>query len=242
MNLILDKFRDLVEKHNLLKHKIGIVCNPISTDRAIGTPERKDFPLLKGKERLMEAEFSGSYGHAYTDEFGDFEGTIEDILSLSLETNYERAIFVSSINAVMRYLNLIECTRHCRNEGPGECASMLLEKFNKEFSHIKHIALIGFQPAMAQKLSERFSLHILDMDPDNIGKVKFGTEIKDGEKDRKEIIDMCDMALVTGTTAVNGTMMDILDICGTKPVIVYGVTIAGIAHLMGLTRYCPKSF
>ena len=242
MKLVLEKFKDLAEKHGLLKHQIEIICNPISTDRAIGTPERKDFPLLKGRERLMEAEFAGSYGQAYTDEFGDFHGTIEDVLSLSLDNNYERAIFISSINAVMKHLNLIKGTRHCRNEGPKKCSERLLKNFDICFKDLK-IALIGFQPAMAEKLSSgHFSFRIADLDPDNIGKIKFGTEIMDGEKDIKKIIDWCDVPLVTGTTAVNGKMNEILDICGEKPFIFYGVTIAGIASLMGLTRFCPESF
>jgi len=241
MKLIHDKFTDLIKEHNLLKQSIEIICNPIDTRRAIGVPERKDFPLLKGKERLMEAEFAGSYGQAYTDEFSDFQGTLEDILSLPLGNNYERAVFISSLNAVMKHLRLIEGTRHCRDSSPGKCAERLFKNFEKCFQNFK-IALIGFQPAMAERLAEKFSLKIADLDPDNIGKIKFGIEIMDGGKDIKKILNWCDIPLITGTVAVTGELSHILNICGDKPAIFYGVTISGIAELMGFTRFCPEAF
>ena len=47
-------------------------------------------------------------------------------------------------------------------------------------------------------------------------------------------------ALVTGTTVVNGTLAPILKVAGAKAVF-YGISIAGVAELLGLTRFCPRS-
>ncbi len=47
-------------------------------------------------------------------------------------------------------------------------------------------------------------------------------------------------ALVTGTTVVNGTLELILEVAGAKAVF-YGISIAGVAELLGLERFCPRS-
>ena len=47
-------------------------------------------------------------------------------------------------------------------------------------------------------------------------------------------------ALVTGTAAVNGTLEEILEVAGAKAVF-YGIRIAGVAQMLGLTRFCPRS-
>ena len=50
----------------------------------------------------------------------------------------------------------------------------------------------------------------------------------------------CDLALVMGTTVVNGTLEAILEVAGAKAVF-YGISIAGVARLLGLERFCPRS-
>jgi hypothetical protein len=78
------------------------------------------------------------------------------------------------------------------------------------------------------------------MDPENIGKEKFGVVVLDGGKVAEEVLRWCDLALVTGTTVVNGTLEPILEVAGAKAVF-YGISIAGVARLLGLTRFCPRS-
>jgi len=46
--------------------------------------------------------------------------------------------------------------------------------------------------------------------------------------------------LVAGTTVVNGTIELILEVAGAKAVF-YGISIAGVARLLGLERFCPRS-
>jgi hypothetical protein len=57
---------------------------------------------------------------------------------------------------------------------------------------------------------------------------------------RSSVLWWCDLALVTGTTVVNGTIGSILEVAGAKAVF-YGISIAGIARLLGLERFCPRS-
>ena len=47
-------------------------------------------------------------------------------------------------------------------------------------------------------------------------------------------------ALVTGTTVVNGTIEPILEVARGRAVF-YGISIAGVAEVLGLERFCPRS-
>nr|QNO43388.1 hypothetical protein PBCIBCPC_00008 [Methanosarcinales archaeon ANME-2c ERB4] len=78
------------------------------------------------------------------------------------------------------------------------------------------------------------------MDPENVGKDKFGVVVLDGGAKAEEVLRWCDLALVTGMTVVNGTLEPILEAAGAKAVF-YGISIAGVAELLGLERFCPRS-
>ena len=98
------EFRNIVEKEDIADKKISIVARPLSPEEAIGRTGRKDYPLITGKERLIEARYRGSIGHAFTDMPGDCSSTIEEILALELTDNAKRAFFIASLNAVYNHL------------------------------------------------------------------------------------------------------------------------------------------
>jgi hypothetical protein len=235
---IKDKFERIVEENGLLNEAVTIRVKPLTPEEAIGNPESEDFPILKGHERLMQAEFRGSLGQAFTDMHGNFEGTLRDVLDMELTNNFRRAIFIASLNAVMRNLGMIEGSVHCKDSGPKECSTDLMEFLGK--CERSRIALVGFQPIFARCCSELHELKILDMDCENIGKEKFGVVVLDGSRYAEEVLEWCDLALVTGTTVVNGTIEPILDSAREKSVF-YGISIAGVASLLGLKRFCPRS-
>ena len=235
---IKEKFAQIVVENNLSNEAVRISAKTLTPEEAIGNPESDDFPILKGHERLMQAEFRGSFGQAFTDMYGDFEGTLQDVLCMELNNNFRRAIFIASLNAVMRNLGLIEGSVHCKDHGPEECGLDLVEFL--EGCKISRIALVGFQPVHARCCSGCYALKILDLDKENIGKEKFGVVVLDGDKNSEEVLKWCDLALVTGTTVVNGTIESILEMAGKKAVF-YGISIAGVAQLFNLNRFCPRS-
>ncbi len=230
------KAHSLLDTHCLLKERVRVKARTLSAAEAIGHPEADDFPIQKGKERLMQADIRGALGQAFTDHFGDFEGTLEEILAAPLTNNYRRAIFVATLNAALRHLKLIDGTVHCRDEQPKQCAQALCDHIQNGYGNVK-IAQIGFQPRMIESLASRFSIRVLDMDQDNIGSRKYGAVIESAEV-TEAVVAWADLLLVTGTTLVNGTLPAFVD---AKPVIFYGTTIAGAAHLMGWDRFCACS-
>jgi len=224
----------LINENGLEGEEVIIRAATLSTKQAIGNPEDKDYPLVRGLERLMQAEFRGSRGQAFTDMYGNFSGRLADIAAMDLENNFRRAIFFSSLNAVMRHLGLIAQTVHCKDNQPRECSYELAKYIEQTYGHPR-IAMVGFQPRMVEALAKRFELRVTDMDQDNIGQEKFGVRIDD-PKHTEENLNWCDIAVVTGTTIVNDTIDQFLI---TKPVVFYGVTISGAAKLLGLNRFCP---
>ncbi len=229
------ELRKICERHNWLHEKIEVTARALTAEESIGRPSHDDYPLLKGKESMVEAVFLGARGHAFTDMPGIFAGTVEEVISPALENNFERAVFISTLNAVLRRAGMVDNTVHCKDDEPVECAKELAEYVAKEFGRPK-IFQVGFQPRIAEKLSEQFELRIVDLDKDNIGK-KVGNAPVQSEDKTAENINWCDLVLATGTTIVNNTAQQFID--SGKPVIFYGVTCAGAAHILGLPRFCP---
>ena len=90
---------------------------------------------------------------------------------------------------------------------------------------------------MVENLAAAHLLRVLDMDPDNIGTQKFGVTIESAEN-TDDAVQWADLLLVTGTTLANGSITLLMD---KKPIIFYGTTVAGAAHIMGWERFCPCS-
>lgn len=229
------RFAQLIDERAISDAPISVLsARTLTVKEAIGEPERNDYPLMRGKEFMMEADFQGARGQAFTDMPGNYEGSVKDVLSLDLADNFQRAIFVATLNAVLRHENYVEGTVHCRDTEPGLCAKQLVTYIKERYQHPK-IALIGYQPAMAASLAQVFPLRIVDLDEDNIGQERAGI-IVDGPSATPEVMEWCDVILSTGSTAANGTIGNFLN---EKPVIFFGVTVAGIAALCGMERYCP---
>jgi uncharacterized protein (DUF4213/DUF364 family) len=230
-----DAFAGLLDEHGLGDASISISAKPLSPDEAIGNPEKDDYPILKGKERMMEASLLEARGHAFTDMYGRWSGKTSEVARMKLKNNFRRALFAASLNAVTRHLALVEKTVHCRDDGPVQCAEACLNMLRDEHDSAR-ITLIGHQPRMLERLSSHFELTVVDMDSDNIGKQFFGVTVLGPEK-TEEAIENADVLLVTGTTLVNGSIGRFLN--RKKETIFYGVTIAGAAKLLGLRRFCP---
>ena len=228
-----EKFAEIIKEHNLEVEDIVITAIPLSPEEVIGNPEDKDYPLVTGKERMMQAEFKGALGQAFTDMYGNFNGKLSDIITMDLTNNFRRAIYIASLNAVLRYLGSTSSTIHCKDNEPVECSKELVQYIESKYGNPK-IAIAGLQPRMVQALAPRFQIRVTDLDSNNIGTKKFGVLIEGPEK-TADNLDWCDMALVTGTTIVNDTIDQFMI---SKPVIFFGVTITGAAKLLGLDAIC----
>ncbi len=231
------KFKKLVEDNRLLNEEIKITGRALSTEEAIGNTERKDFPIIKGKEKLLQADFKGIKGQAFTDMPNNFLGNLKQIIEMPLNTNFDTAVYIATLNAVCRYLGMTDNTVHCKDGEPESCALELVEYIKNKYGSPK-IALIGFQPAMLENLGKNYKVRIVDLDDNNIGKVKYGVMVEDGSKSIDDLLNWCDIVVATGSTVANKTITNVLL---DKPTIFFGTTLAGTAALMKLERFCPCS-
>jgi len=129
-----EEFYKIISDKNLLDKEIIIKSRVLTPEEAIGNPDRADFPLLTGKERIMEAKFQESVGHVFTDMPGNYTDTLKNILKKEIKNNFHRAILIASINAVMKNLVLIEGTIHCKDNEPEKCADKLVLWLKENYS------------------------------------------------------------------------------------------------------------
>jgi hypothetical protein len=238
-----EAFAAIIEREGLRNADVSVEVVPLTPEEAIGRPWRRDFPIIVGKERVIEATVLGSRGQAFTDSPQDFEGTLADALDLDLTSNRGRAVYTASLNAVLGHVGMVQGTVHCRDEDPERCAWEIADYLGNRFGAVS-VGLIGLNPAIAERLVDRFGpdrVRITDLDRDNVGLLRFGVEIWDGAKRTRDLIDASDVVLFTGTTVVNGTFDQIWDLIQSmgKHYVVYGMTAAGVCRLTGLSRICP---
>ncbi len=228
-------FARLVADHRIGGRMMEVRCSRLTAEEAIGKPKHDDYPIVRGREFMVAARMDGAEGQAFTDTWlGDYKADLNDVVNLTLDNNYTRAVFIASLNAVCRSLGLVEGTIHCKDDDPIECADKLVEHVLHRCPTAKRVLLVGCQPRMVEVLAHSFDLRVNDLDAENIGTQKSGVTIS-GPDQLAANLEWADCAVVTGTTVVNGTSPEFH---GKLPTIYYGVTIAGVAYLFGLDRFC----
>lgn len=233
----------LLDEQGLLDEDVLVRVGLLTPEQAIGTPLRKDFPILVGKEKVIEARFRTGRGHAFTDAPVEFRGTVREILERPLKSNADRALFVATLNAVLRHLGKITGAMHCRDDDPEKCGAEIA-RLVREKKGDATVGLIGCNPAILEALVGEFgveNVRLTDLNPDNVGTRKQGVEVWHGAKEMERLVREADIVVVTGTTFVNDTFSWIWETIRRhgKDYMIYGVTAAGLCHLFGLERVCP---
>lgn len=236
-------FTELVKEHRLDGETVRITVSALKPEEAIGKTTRPDFALMGGKEVMVEANFRGSFGQAFTTRPRDFSGRLDEVLKLSLDSPDNRALLIATMNAVCSYLGIIGKVRHCHGQEPEQCGQKIASELLGRYGRIR-IGMIGYQPAILENLTKTFgaeNIRCSDLDPRNIGTNRFGVTIWDGSKENNKLIKWAELLLVTGSTHVNNTFDELYREASSqgKDLIMFGVTGAAIAALLGLEIICP---
>jgi hypothetical protein len=181
------KLSKLIKEKHLENIDVSVMVKPLTAQEAIGEPGRRDFPIIEGKERVIEAQVFDARGHAFTDSPSEFVGKLEQILDFPLTTNKNRAIYVATLNAVLRHLDLCEKTVHCKDDEPLKCAKEIASHISKKWGNTK-VGLIGLNPAIAESLVQTFkpkNVKITDLNMQNINCVRRGIFVNGGAKSRR---------------------------------------------------------
>ncbi len=231
-----EELKKMVAENGLETSEIRILSAGLTPEEAIGITARKDYPILDGKEIMLQAVFDGAVGQAFTSAPASYAGTLDEILNADLENDDQaRALFIAAMNAVMKKLGRCECTIHCKNDGPERCAVKYGDYIAKEYGNPK-IGVVGYQPALLSELCSRFTVRALDLNPANVGKERFGIIIEHGIDDMASVKEWADLILCTGSTLANASIIDYMGL--DKEVIFFGTTAAGAASILGLHREC----
>jgi hypothetical protein len=233
LNQFIKEMRKLISHYSLENEMVSVFARPLTPEEAIGNPAQDDYPLLKGKERIMQAIFQDVKGHAYSDHTGNFTGSLSQVISLPMNSNFQRALFVATANAVLRKIGIIKKSCHCKDADPVTCATHLKDTL-LPFSP-KRIGMIGHQPRLLEEVLRHFEVRICDRDPEKIDTIQSGVTIEDSSV-YEDIKKWADLILATGTTLVNDT---IDNFTGSVPIIFYGITISGASKLLHLHHFCP---
>ena len=218
------RFSELLENEGILKERVDINTRSLTPEEAIGITERRDFPIITGKDVMVQAECMGALGQAFTDAPSVYRGTLKDICALDIETDsHDRGLFIAALNAVMKHLE--------------QCAADAAEYISNVYGHPR-IGLIGYQPSLLERLSGQFPLRAADLSPVNIGQTRYGVLVEDGGAPgvSQSICSWADLVLCTGSTVCNGSIVDFLYL--KDKILFYGTTLAGAAALLGLPRLC----
>ena len=230
-------FQNIAEENGIATDTVRIRARALSPKEAIGQTVRTDYPILQGREVLLQAEYKGAKGQAFTDAPADFSGTLKEIFNLDILCDaHARGLFIAAMNAVFKKLGRICNTVHCKEEEPEICAREMALFIKKQYGNPK-IVLVGYQPALIEKLSKTFEMRVLDLNPDNIGQMRYGLRVEDGKAAYREaVLDWAGLVLCTGSTLSNGTIVDYIDIG--KETLFFGTTFAAAAYVLGLKRAC----
>lgn len=233
------RFLAILKKNHIDNEPVAITCRALTSEEAIGHTKRRDFPIINGKDIMIQAQFRESFGQAFTDAPTAFEGTLSEIMAMDvIHDPHSRSLFIAVLNAVMASLGLCRGTVHCRTEGPELCARDMLDFLTKHYAEKKKIALIGYQPALLEMLAHScYDVRVLDLNPANVGKTRYGILVEDGHKAYNEVVHQyADLILCTGSTVCNGTIVDYIGL--DTEVLFFGTTLSGCAELMNLQRVC----
>ncbi len=237
-----EAFRTLVRAKDLSTHPIRVTTRTLSAEEAIGKPRYDDLPLLRGKEVMIEAQFEGAKGHAFTTAPAPWQGALGDLFALSLDRSSDRAVLTAAMNAVLRSLGEIDRTVHCRDDDIARCGREMAERLRREFGRIT-VGQIGYQPGLLAGLVGHFGpdrVCVTDLREDNIGREAHGVEIWDGAHRTGDLVASSSLVLATGSMAANGTLDGLLDLTqeADVPLVLYGVTAAAVCHLCSIRRLC----
>jgi len=218
-----------------------VISRPLSVSEAIGDTGRDDFPLIRGKEVLMQASYRGAFGQAFTAAKGVFRGSLGEVLEMPLQGPFERAVLIAAMNATLRYLGKIEGTVHCRDDGPKRCKASMAEWVAEQGA--SRVGLVGLQPALLEALVQTLGPErVMVSDLAEAGAVRCNVKVLDGMQ-AGQMFESCPLILMTGSTFANGTIDDLMGAacshnCRT---VFFGCTASGVAYLLGLERWCPCS-
>jgi len=163
---------------------------------------------VEGKERVVESDFQkGVQAHAFTDPPKEFIGKLEDVIAMPLADRRERAIFIATMNAVLKHCKIIETTLHRKDEAPEACAVEIASHIRNTLGS-KKVGLIGLNTLYPGGAEQDLRCRKCAYDgpqPEKYRVCKYSVTVWDDNTMTEKLVQESDIVLMTGTILVNGS-------------------------------------
>ena len=73
------RFQDLLYANKIENDLLSVSCRALKPEEAIGSTVQQDFPILAGKDIMIQAKYKGAKGQAFTSGPAVYNGTLKDI-------------------------------------------------------------------------------------------------------------------------------------------------------------------
>jgi hypothetical protein len=230
---------------DLLDAPVVVEVRPVRRQGTRGPGGNGGTAAVTGERVLIEAAVDGTTGEAFADSAEEFSGSLREAFEVPLDTESNRAVFLATANAALHRLGHLDEATHCREHLGRTCGDQIASIIWDRWGDVP-VALIGLNPRIAESLIETFgpaNIRLADLDPEKVGTVLLGVEIRDAEKDIETIMQQARIAVVSGTLMVKGAFDRVHDEARRRRrfLAVYGATGAGICSLLEINRVCPNA-
>jgi len=243
LEMMRDRLNEIIgDEKKLLRSRVVIRSRPhecIPSRPGMSASEHS----ARAGEWIVEASLPQTSGEAIARFSCSYDGILEAVLGLSLDDERNRALVVSTVNALLCELKLVEHTLNCESRDPQKCGIEIVRTVLKRYGLV-HIGMVGLKPSLLEKLVETFGterVRVVDPAERNIGTICHGVDVWSVSDRISDLVRRSDVVLFTGATLVNGIFDPLWEQIQDegKEYIAYGNTILGIGRLMGVDGICP---
>jgi len=203
----------------------------------------EEYALVRGPEILLTCYIDDFAGQVFTVAPRSYTGRLLEILKMNLDNVFYRGIFYATINALVRYLGLLDKSCHCTNGYPELCGRELARFIIKSYGTSIRVLHAGYHPGHIVHLYNLLKDNILitDLSLENIWNVKYNRMIYDGMYN-DIFLNHVDLVLITGSSIINRTFWRMIhsSILSNKEVIVYGISATGAIILLKKEKILPQ--
>ena len=86
-----EALHDAIARHHLDERSISLKSRGLTPEEAIGRTARTDYPILNGREVMLQARFGEALGQAFTSAPVDFEGSLADVKQRDYQDTHRAA-------------------------------------------------------------------------------------------------------------------------------------------------------
>jgi len=185
---------------------------------------------------MVEVSFGGLRGHAFAAEPEPFQGTLRELLALSLGSEGQRALLLAAENAIQKLLG----EPGAPPEDVTLCAEEIAESVGHEFGQVC-VGMLGYRPELVRACVALFGaerVRVADSTPDYVGRSWEGVTVEEAMTGMDDLFAWADVVIVTGQDGDQSHIAELLELADRHgpALVAYDPTGVGRAYFEGRRR------